>query len=193
MSAATTRHLSLESHAHSLGWHPLTVAEHSLDWFNGLPADDLRERLRACNAADRFVDEVAARRPYASASEVADTAVAVTLGLDWAAVQQALAAHPRIGDRVGGTSAEARSSRAEQASMGTADDDLRAALVEGNQEYEARFDHVYLIRAAGRSPAEMLAELHRRLGNDGATERVEVTGQLAEITRLRVEGLVGHP
>jgi 2-oxo-4-hydroxy-4-carboxy-5-ureidoimidazoline decarboxylase len=77
--------------------------------------------------------------------------------------------------------------------MGTADDDLRAALVEGNQEYEARFDHVYLIRAAGRSPAEMLAELHRRLGNDEASERVEVTGQLAEITRLRVEGLVGHP
>lgn len=172
------------------GWHPLTVAEHSSGWFNGLPADDLDEHLRACNAADRFVHEVAAGRPYASASAVADTAEAVALGLDWAEVGQALAAHPRIGDRVGGNSAEARSSRAEQASMGSADEDVRAALLKGNQEYEARFGHVYLIRAAGRSPAEMLAELRRRLGNDEANERVEVTRQLAEITRLRVQKLV---
>lgn len=166
------------------------MAEHSLGWFNRLPTDDLRVHLRACNAADQFVREVAAGRPYASAGAVADTAVAVTLGLDWAAVGQALAAHPRIGERVGGDSAEARSSRAEQASMGTDDEEVRAALVAGNQEYEARFDQVYLIRAAGRGPAEMLAELRRRLGNDEATERVEVTRQLAEITRLRVEKMV---
>ncbi|MDQ3715565.1 MAG: hypothetical protein M3381_05980 [Actinomycetota bacterium] len=36
----------------------------------------------------------------------------------------------------------------------------------------------------------MLAELRRRLDNDEASERVEVTRQLAEITRLRVEKLV---
>lgn len=169
------------------------MAENSLGWFNELPADDVREHLRACNAAGRFVHEVAAGRPYARAVEVADTAEAITLGLDWSEVGQALAAHPRIGDRVGGDSAEARSSRAEQASMGTADDEIRAALADGNREYEARFDHVYLIRAAGRSPAEMLAELQRRLGNNQAIERGEVTRQLAEITRLRVERLVQSP
>jgi 2-oxo-4-hydroxy-4-carboxy-5-ureidoimidazoline decarboxylase len=74
--------------------------------------------------------------------------------------------------------------------MGGADDDTRAALVEGNRAYEERFGHVYLIRAAGRSPAEMLAELRRRLDNDEETERAEVTGQLAEITALRVRELV---
>jgi 2-oxo-4-hydroxy-4-carboxy-5-ureidoimidazoline decarboxylase len=74
--------------------------------------------------------------------------------------------------------------------MGSADQDVRAALLKGNKEYEARFDHVYLIRAAGRSPAEMLAELRRRLDNDEASERIEVARQLAEITRLRVEKLV---
>ena len=52
------------------------------------------------------------------------------------------------------------------------------------------FGHVFLIRAAGRSAAEMLAELRRRLGNDPATERREVVDQLAQITRLRVERLL---
>ena len=68
--------------------------------------------------------------------------------------------------------------------------DVRAALLEGNRAYEERFGHVFLIRAAGRSPSEMLAELRRRLANDPAAERAEATEQLAQITGLRVKGLV---
>ena len=74
--------------------------------------------------------------------------------------------------------------------MGDADAAVRAALLEGNRAYEERFDHVFLIRAAGRGPEEMLAELRRRLANDEAAERAEVTEQLAQITALRVRGLV---
>jgi 2-oxo-4-hydroxy-4-carboxy-5-ureidoimidazoline decarboxylase len=74
--------------------------------------------------------------------------------------------------------------------MSDADDDVRAALLEGNRAYEERFGHVFLIRAAGRSPGEMLAELRRRLADDEAAERAEVTEQLAQITGLRVRGLV---
>jgi 2-oxo-4-hydroxy-4-carboxy-5-ureidoimidazoline decarboxylase len=37
----------------------------------------------------------------------------------------------------------------------------------------------------------MLAELRRRLRNDPDTERGEVVEQLAQITELRVRGLVG--
>jgi 2-oxo-4-hydroxy-4-carboxy-5-ureidoimidazoline decarboxylase len=74
--------------------------------------------------------------------------------------------------------------------VGSADDATRTALAEGNRAYEERFDHVFLIRAAGRSPEEVLAELRRRLDNDEETERTEVTGQLAEITALRVRDLV---
>ena len=74
--------------------------------------------------------------------------------------------------------------------MSDADAEVRAALVEGNRAYEERFDHVFLIRAAGRSPREMLAELRRRLANDVETERAEVTEQLAQITALRLKGLL---
>jgi 2-oxo-4-hydroxy-4-carboxy-5-ureidoimidazoline decarboxylase len=114
----------------------------------------------------------------------------VARSLPWDEVSLALAAHPRIGDRVEGSSSEAQASRREQSSMSAADDATRAALVEGNREYEQRFDFVFLIRAVGRSPAEMLAELRRRLGNDVDAERREATEQLAQITALRVKGLV---
>jgi 2-oxo-4-hydroxy-4-carboxy-5-ureidoimidazoline decarboxylase len=102
----------------------------------------------------------------------------------------ALAAHPRIGDRVEGSSSEAESSRREQSSMDDADAATRDALIEGNKAYEERFDHVFLIRASGRAPAEMLAELRRRLDNDPETEQAEVIEQLAQITGLRVKALV---
>ena len=38
----------------------------------------------------------------------------------------------------------------------------------------------------------MLAELRRRLGNDETGERAEVTEQLAQITRLRLERLLAE-
>jgi len=161
-----------------------------LDEFNDGPADQAVQVLRVCNAAPRFAAELVAGRPYRDVATLVERAEEVTRGLPWEDVAIALAAHPRIGDRVAGSSAEAESSRREQSSMDDADAATRDALLEGNRAYEDRFDHVFLIRASGRSPEEMLAELRRRLGNDEETERTEVTEQLAQITGIRVKGLV---
>ncbi len=161
-----------------------------LDVFNSEPVETAAERLRACNAAPRFAPEVLAGRPYADAQALVARAEEVARALPWDEVAVALAAHPRIGDRVAGASAEAEASRREQSSMADADAEVRAALLDGNRAYEERFDHVFLIRAAGRSPEEMLAELRRRLGNDDEAERRETTEQLAQITALRVKGMV---
>ena len=161
-----------------------------LDAFNDQPAETAAEALRACNAAPRFVAEVLARRPFPDAEALVAVAEDVVRSLPWDEVALALAAHPRIGDRVAGTSAEAAASRREQSSLRDAEEEVRAALVEGNRAYESRFDHVFLIRAAGRSPEEMLAELHRRLASDVEDEHAEVTEQLAQITALRVKELV---
>ncbi len=162
----------------------------ALDDFNDEPADRAVQALRQCNAAPRFAAEVVAGRPYRDAETLVTRAEEVSRALPWDDVAIALAAHPRIGDRVEGSSAEAASSRREQSSMDDADAATRDALLEGNRAYEERFDHVFLIRAAGRSPEEMLAELRRRLDNDEEAERAEVTEQLAQITGLRVRGLV---
>ena len=166
------------------------MAGAGLDRFNGLPVEEAERELLACTAAPRFAREVAAARPYASAEALAAAAERAAAGLDWAEVEQALAAHPRIGERAAGGGAGAASSRREQAAVATAAENVRAALAEGNRLYEERFGHVFLIRAAGRAPAEILAELTRRLARGPAEERAEATAQLAQITRLRVERLV---
>jgi 2-oxo-4-hydroxy-4-carboxy-5-ureidoimidazoline decarboxylase len=162
-----------------------------LAWFNGLPAGQAERELRACNAAPRFATEVAAGRPYPDPAAAVDAAERVAASLAWPEVAEALAAHPRIGERAAGDAAEAVASRREQAAVGAAPDEVRAELAAANRAYEERFGHVFLIRAAGRGPAEILAELRRRLRNDPAQERAETTRQLAEISRLRVERLVG--
>jgi 2-oxo-4-hydroxy-4-carboxy-5-ureidoimidazoline decarboxylase len=162
----------------------------ALDDFNDEPADRAVQALRACNAAPRFAAELVAGRPFRDVETLVARAEEVTRALPWDDVAIALAAHPRIGDRVEGSSAEAESSRREQGSMDDADAATRDALLEGNRAYEERFDHVFLIRASGRTPAEMLAELRRRLDNDDDTEHAEVTEQLAQITAIRVRELV---
>jgi 2-oxo-4-hydroxy-4-carboxy-5-ureidoimidazoline decarboxylase len=162
-----------------------------LDDFNDEPADRAVQGLRACNAAPRFAAELVAGRPYPDAETLVVRAEEVVRSLPWDEVSIALAAHPRIGDRVEGSSAEAEASRQEQSSMTDADQRTRADLVAGNRAYEDRFGHVFLIRASGREPAEMLAEVRRRMDNDEETERAEVTEQLAQITALRVRSLIG--
>jgi 2-oxo-4-hydroxy-4-carboxy-5-ureidoimidazoline decarboxylase len=64
-----------------------------------------------------------------------------------------------------------------------------AAIADGNAAYE-RFGRVFLIRAAGRTPEQMRAELERRLGNDDETEAAEALDQLREIALLRLEATI---
>ena len=146
--------------------------------------------LRACNASPEWIARMLAGRPYPDVETLLDTAERVARSLDWAEVRHALDEHPRIGERAEGGTTEAQWSRREQAAVGTSATATRDALRTGNAEYERRFGHVFLIRAAGRSAEEMAAELDRRLGNDEAGERSEVTEQLAQITRLRVQSLL---
>ena len=157
---------------------------------NDLPDAEAERFLRACCASSAWVARVLADRPYATAADLLDTADLASRQLSVDDLDEALSAHPRIGERAEGDSAEAKLSRQEQASVSDADARTRERLRELNVAYEQRFDRVFLVRAAGRTPAQLLAELERRLGNDPAAEAQEVLEQLAQITRLRVEGLL---
>lgn len=158
---------------------------------NGLPREEAEAELRTCCASRRWAAQVAAKRPFADRAALWAASAAAMDGLDWGDVEEALRAHPRIGERAGGASREAAWSRGEQAGMADAGDDLKAALAEGNREYERRFGHVFLIRATGRGAAEMLAALRTRLANDPEAERAVVRDELAKITELRLAKLLG--
>ena len=157
---------------------------------NDLPDDEAERFLRACCASSSWVARVLAGRPYATGEQLLETVDRASRELSAEDLDEALSAHPRIGERAEGDSAEAKLSRSEQASVSDAGAATRERLRERNLAYEARFDRVFLVRAAGRTPDEMLAELERRLGNDPEAEQQEVLEQLRQITRLRLEGLL---
>ena len=150
----------------------------------------LRDALTAALAVPRFVDEVADGGPYDNVDDVLAAATRAATPLSADEIDQALAHHPRIGEKPTGDSVSERMSRAEQSTSDDDDEALAAALAEGNRAYEERFDRVFLIRAAGRSRTEILAELQRRLDLDDETERRIVGEQLREIAILRLDALL---
>ena len=152
--------------------------------FDALPERDAVLELVSVCAAPEWAAEVVAGRPYPSLEALLARADEVLAGLAESQVDAALAGHPRIGERAAGLS-----SRREQSRVATAASEVLDALVEGNREYEERFGHVYLVRADGRSAGELLAVLRERLGNDPATERRVLRGELAKINRLRLSRL----
>ncbi len=153
---------------------------------------ELREGLTACLAVPRWVDEVVARGPYASLADLVDVAGDAATPLSPEEIDQALSSHPRIGEQATGSGAAQSFSRAEQASGGSGDAALAADLAAGNQAYEDTFGRVFLIRAAGRSRAEILVELNRRLALDPATEIGIVGSELRDIALLRIPQLFSH-
>jgi OHCU decarboxylase len=159
----------------------------TLDRFNQLPEDKAVAELLAVCHSRRWAVAVAAGRPYADVAALQQAADEIWTGLSPDGWLEALEAHPRIGER-GGASADW--SRQEQAGVGDAGDDVRERLARGNADYEARFGHVFLISAAGRSADEILAALDERLGNDPGTELAVAAGEHRRITRLRIERLI---
>ncbi|MDT4919589.1 MAG: 2-oxo-4-hydroxy-4-carboxy-5-ureidoimidazoline decarboxylase, partial [Pseudonocardiales bacterium] len=134
--------------------------------FNAAPAAAVEAALLECCSSAQWARAVAARRPYASGAALDEAAVAALDGLDDAELGAALAGHPRIGERAGAT--HAASSTREQSGVAQSSTATLAALLAGNEQYEARFGRVYLVCADGRSGEELLAVLRDRLGNDAA-------------------------
>jgi 2-oxo-4-hydroxy-4-carboxy-5-ureidoimidazoline decarboxylase len=165
-------------------WQP------ALDRLNGLPAAAAMTEMHTCCGSQAWARELAAGRPYPDRDSLLAAADTASRKLTWDDVAEALAAHPRIGERAEGADREAAWSREEQSGAQDSDAATRAGLAEGNQEYERRFGHVFLIRAAGRSGEEMLAALRERLGNDEATERAVVADQLRQIAQSRLDQLL---
>ena len=144
--------------------------------FNASVPEDAVAVMMSCCASRRFAAAMTAGRPYESLDAV-QTAIEAAFGsLSWEDVLEAMAAHPRIGDRVSGQSAT------EQSGVSATS---RDALAAANAEYEERFGHVFLICATGLSGEQMLAALRERLKNDPYTERAVATAELRKITVLR--------
>ena len=155
--------------------------------------DRARALLTACCGAAPWVDAMLAARPFGDRERLFAAADRAWAGLTPEQLAQAIARHPRLGEsraRAALTAREQAWSAGEQSGVGSADDAGRAALAEGNDEYERRFGHTFILCATGLAPGDMLASLRQRLGNDDATERAITARELHRITRLRLEKLL---
>jgi 2-oxo-4-hydroxy-4-carboxy-5-ureidoimidazoline decarboxylase len=167
---------------------PVSVAELDRATVAGATA-----RLRPCCAAVRWVSQLVAGRPYRTLDALVTASDAAIAALDWPDIEEALAAHPRIGDQPARTGQEAAWSRQEQAGTSSAGPGAQAALRSANAEYEQRFGHVFLICATGLRTSDVLIALHERLGNDPAAEREAVRDELGKIAALRLAKAFGAP
>jgi 2-oxo-4-hydroxy-4-carboxy-5-ureidoimidazoline decarboxylase len=162
-----------------------------IDDFNRAADDErLRSALRECCAAVSWVDRIIAGRPYPDEPALLSASDAATAELDDAGLEEALAGHPRIGERA--AAGHGAWSRQEQSGVAGAGADVRTELADANAAYEQRFGHVYLVCATGKSAEELLAICRSRLMNDPDTELAVVRTELASINRLRLGKLL-HP
>jgi 2-oxo-4-hydroxy-4-carboxy-5-ureidoimidazoline decarboxylase len=159
----------------------------SIEEFNGLTGEAALDQLRGCCSAPAWMSAVAAARPYRSADAVLTESDAAVARMSETDLRAALAGHPQLGERT----APASWSSQEQAAVSSAGDKVRQELAAGNAAYQARFGHIYLACATGRSAAELVDFLRERLGNDRETEWQVVAAELAKINRIRLGKLIG--
>jgi 2-oxo-4-hydroxy-4-carboxy-5-ureidoimidazoline decarboxylase len=133
-------------------------------------------------------------RPYTSEAALCDAAERTWWDLarpDWL---EAFAAHPRIGgiDALRARfAATAAWSAIEQSGVAGAAEEVLRALDEGNRRYEEKFGYIFIVCATGKTAAEMLERLLRRLANDPVDEIMNAAAEQAAITRLRLERIGG--
>ena len=158
--------------------------------FNTADPAKVAETLRPCIDVQRWVDTVAAARPFPTKEALLAFAAEAANPFTSGEVESAMAHHPRIGERPTAATTEASMSRSEQAGVDPADTALAVSLAQGNRDYEEKFGRVFLIRAGGRTAPEILQSLKERLENSPAEEDTIVAQQLREIAVLRLEGLI---
>ena len=157
--------------------------------FNDASPGEAAAHLRPCVDIDRWVQEIVAARPFASAADL--TAFAAAAAPEWteAEIDAALAHHPRIGERAAGNGTEAAMSRREQSGVAVSPETTEK-LARGNASYEDKFGRVFLIRAAGRSADDVLTALEKRLSHTPEQELPIIADELREIAVLRLEGML---
>lgn len=161
----------------------------TLTRWNFLPATAAANEILPCCGSRAWADAIAARRPLPDEESLLAASDEIWRSLtewDWL---EAFRSHPRIGESRAPKVAAPQSatwSEQEQRRVADASDSAKIALAEGNREYENRFNRIFIVCATGKSPAEILKILRRRLENDEHTELQEAAEQQGQITQIRL-------
>jgi 2-oxo-4-hydroxy-4-carboxy-5-ureidoimidazoline decarboxylase len=178
--------------------------------WNRLPVAEAENEILPCCGSRAWARGLANRRPIADEASLLAASDETWRALGESDWLEAFRSHPRIGETraehyvghrcVGERSADERSSAwSAQEQSGVAGgaqgltretpneaDAVKIALVAANREYEKRFGRIFIVCATGKSAAEMLALLRRRMQNSAAAELLEAAEQQRQITQIRL-------
>ncbi|WP_433965826.1 2-oxo-4-hydroxy-4-carboxy-5-ureidoimidazoline decarboxylase [Tunturiibacter gelidiferens] len=147
-----------------------------------------REALPCCGS-HAWSEALASARPIADETSLLETSASIWLNLPEQAWQEAFDSHPRIGQKHAqslATEESLRWSAQEQRAARSDDQAAKLALDAANLLYEQRFGRIFIVCATGKTSAEILAILKRRIQNDATTELHEAAEQQRQITQLRL-------
>lgn len=155
----------------------------ALDAINTASRGAVTHQLTLVLDLPSWVETLVSARPFDSTTAL----LALAQRTPWTEdeLRRTVAGRPRLGGPIAATNTY---SRGEQAAL--VDERWRDERLVLESAYEEQFGMRFLIRAAGRSADDVLAELRRRLGNLPGEEIVEVERELREITLLRLRGLL---
>jgi OHCU decarboxylase len=137
----------------------------------------------------------AAERPFTSRLQLLDS---MRSSVDQATLVEQMAlirAHPKLGVRGPGVTQLTTASAGEQRRAGLhscapADGDRLQQL---NALYLERFGFPFILAVRGHGPASIIANLERRLRNEGDSERLAALSQIGAIAAYRLADLVASP
>jgi OHCU decarboxylase len=164
---------------------PESAGARRLQYLNALLPQPLNHFLKTACAASKWVETMAAFRPFSSVAEVLDRAGEAFAVLDEPEWLEAFAGHPRIGERTDDVVAAS-----EQAGAGGADQAVLQELSQVNLEYEARFGFTYIVYARGKGADEMLKIAQERLGNTREQEIENAAREQRSITTTRLRRML---
>jgi 2-oxo-4-hydroxy-4-carboxy-5-ureidoimidazoline decarboxylase len=165
----------------------MTIAD-----FDHLPIEQKRELLQKCCGSTTWIDKMLAAPAVEDLVDLVETAEEKWWECsekDWL---EAFEHHPKIGDinslkkkyanTVGWASKE-------QSGVTAAPDEILNSLAKGNDDYEKKFGHIFIVCATGKSAGEMLEILQSRLPNNAEEEIQAAADEQLKITKLRLEKL----
>ncbi len=151
-----------------------------LDELNG-------DALKRCCGSTAWVNRMLQLSPFPDRESLLSAADSVWNSLTASDWLEALAQHPKIGEK-----SAAKWSTEEQRGMETASRDTERQIRELNIAYERKFGWIFIVCATGKTAEEMVAMLTARLNDDADTELRTAAAEQSKITKLRIEKLLAE-
>lgn len=166
----------------------------TLEQLNQLESKEATAWFQQTCTANRWCKKMVEARPFASESELKNTAKDIWQTMEKKDWFQAFQGHPMIGD-IDSLRAKFANTRSmasnEQSGTKRASTETLEALRQFNYDYLEKHGFIFIICATGLSADTMLEALKQRLNNETTVELINAAEQQIQITLLRLtKGLI---